>query len=218
MAVDNNFAAVLSKITWDNELNGFLSLIMIGEGILVVLIALLGCIGLLWCNRRLLHIYATVATILMILQLIGFGIAFSYKNRFEIMYDDPLLEIFMNAFVHNNTKAQEAFHKFEDSVNCCGINGKNDYETYGITPPPSCLKITNTKGCVKAINDIFEQSFLIIGSSLGGILVLEVLCFIFTLILAKKLAHAKEKTYSSNPGEVILGLVPSRRANYRNFQ
>ncbi|CAF3947612.1 unnamed protein product [Adineta steineri] len=215
MAVVNNFAAILSKITWGSELNGFLALIMIGEGVIVVLIALL---GLIWCNRRLLYIYATVAIILMILQLIGFGFVFSYKNRLESIYDDTLSEVFMNAFVHNNTIAQEAFHKFEDSIKCCGINGKNDYETHGIMPPPSCCKITNTKGCVKAINDIFEQSLLIIGSSLGGVLVLEVLCLIFTLILAKKLAHAKEKTYSSNPGEVILGLVPSRRANYRNFQ
>ncbi|CAF1385085.1 unnamed protein product [Adineta steineri] len=218
MAVDNNFAAVLSKTTWASGLNGFLALIMIGEGILVVLIALLGCIGLIWCNRRLLYIYATVAIILMILQLIGFGIAFSYKNRFESMYDDPLSKFFMDALASNNTKGLETFHQFEDSVKCCGINGKNDYETHGIKPPPSCFKITNTKGCVKAINDIFEQSLLIIGSSLGGVLVLEVLCLIFTLILAKKLEHAKEKIYSSNPGEIILGLVPSRRANYRNFQ
>ncbi|CAF3678496.1 unnamed protein product [Adineta steineri] len=201
-----------SRGTWHLH-EGYFPFILIGGGVLVVLIALLGCMGSLWCNRCMLYMYATAAIILMILQLIGFGMAVGYKKKLETVYHDGLKKVFTKALAQNETKVLEAFHKLEDTVKCCGVDGVTDYPT-GLTPT-SCWQ--HTDGCATVIIDVLEKNLPIIGGSLGGVLVLELLCLIFTLILAKNLAHAKEETFSSNPGEVIRELVPGRRANYRKF-
>jgi hypothetical protein len=152
----------------------------------------------------------------MLIEFVGLILAFAYKNKLEDVYNTSLTKVFTDALDRNDTKVLEAFHNLENSVKCCGINGIKDYQTHGRDAPTSCYQYP-TKGCSAAIIDLLEKNLPIIGGTLGGVLLLELIGLIFAFVLAGALKHSVDETYSSNPGEVIGGIVPGRRRNYRKF-
>jgi hypothetical protein len=152
----------------------------------------------------------------MLIEFVGFVLALAYKNKLEDVYNTSLAKVFTDALDNNDTKVLAAFHNLEKSVQCCGINGVQDYHTHGREAPDSCYKYP-TKGCSAAIIDLLEKNLPIIGGTLGGVLLLELIGLIFAFVLATALKHSVDETFSSNPGEVIQNIVPGRRRNYRKF-
>ncbi|CAF1290815.1 unnamed protein product [Rotaria sordida] len=214
--IDNKFATVLSKFAevsnFEGQSLGFLAFVLIGGGIFTLVIAVSGCLGSLWHNRCLLYFYAIILGILMTIELVGFILAFAYKGKLEDVYKKSLTTVFTNALVKNDTKVLNAFHDMENSLKCCGANGKKDYTESGRDAPSWCYQYQ--QGCSTIIIDILQKNLPIIGGSLGAVLLLEILGFIAAIVLAVALKHAPDDTYSSSPGEVISYVVPGRRRNY----
>ncbi|CAF2364675.1 unnamed protein product [Rotaria sp. Silwood2] len=214
--VDNKLSAVLSKFTevssFEGQSLGFLAFVLIGGGIFTLIIAVSGYFGSLWHNRCLLYLYATILGILMIIELVGFILAFAYKSKLEDVYSKSLTKVFTNALIVDDTKVLNAFHDMEKSLACCGVNGKTDYDNSGKLAPDSCVKYPT--GCSTIIINTLEKNLPIIGGSLGAVLFLELLGFIGAIALAVALRHASDGTYSSNAREVISYVVPGRRRNY----
>ncbi|UJR25338.1 hypothetical protein I4U23_006688 [Adineta vaga] len=220
LKVDTHFAAILDRLAhvsnFQSQSLGFLAFILIGGGIFTVLISLLGCIGTLRHNRCLLYSYAIIVIVLMILELAGFITAFAYRNKLESVYNDGLTKAFTDALDNNDTIVLNVFHDLEHSLKCCGINGGKDYDTHSSQAGPDCFLYRN-KGCSKAIIDLLEKNLPIIGSSLGVLLLFELVSLIFAFVLAHALKNSDETNFSSSPSEVLSAVVPNRRANYRKF-
>ncbi|CAF0810725.1 unnamed protein product [Rotaria sp. Silwood1] len=214
--VDNKISAVLSKFTevssFSGQSLGFLAFVLIGGGIFTILIAISGCLGSLWRNRCLLYLYAIVLGVLMIIELVGFILAFVYKDKLEDVYRKTLTTVFVNALIANDTKVLDAFHDMEESLQCCGVNGKTDYTEYGKDAPSWCYEYQ--QGCSTIIINTLKKNLPIIGGSLGAVLFLELLSFIGAIVLAVALKHAPDDIDSSSPRDVIAQVIPGRRRNY----
>lgn len=144
--------------------------------------------------------------------------AFAYKSKLEDVYKDSLANVFGKALDKNDTKVLDVFHKLEKSLDCCGINGKDDYTQHHAPVPPDCFKPERNRGCSEAIIDLLDKNLPIVGGVLGVVLAIELAILISTICLRSFIRRQPDETYSSNPGEVIHDLVPGRRRNYRAFK
>ena len=221
LKVDKDLDAILSELastsTFEGQSLGFLAFVMIGGGVFTVLVSLVGCVGALRVNSCLLLTYVVILAILMVIEFVGFIMAFAYKNKLEDVYRDSLTTVFGKALMNNDTRVMKVFHQLEDKLDCCGVNGKDDYSKYHGLAPPSCFQNATSKGCSTAIIDILETNLPIVGGVLGAVLVIELGIFVSAIALRFIAAKQPYEVYSSNPAEVISNLVPGRRRNYRSF-
>ncbi|UJR23570.1 hypothetical protein I4U23_026558 [Adineta vaga] len=195
--VDDNFASVLNKIAdlsdFSGQALGFLAFVMIGGGVFTLLIALFGCMGALWNNRCFLYLYAFILGLLMILELVAFIMAFVYKGKVTDVYKTALSKVFDTALQSNQTDVLHAFQELEKNMKCCGVHNRSDY---GYPPkfPLSnqCLENPSSIGCSDAIINFLNKNLPIIGGSLGGVLLLELLGLIGAIALAVALKHAPD--------------------------
>jgi len=217
--INNNFSSILDQFTdekgFEAQSLGFLAFAMIGGGVFTLLIALFGCMGTLWNKRCLLYMYAVILLILMIIELIGFIMAFAYKGKVTEVYQTALYEVFERGLKDNNPKIVNAFRELEKALKCCGVYNKTDYEPFNVTQfSEGCTKYPDD-GCSKKMIDLLNTNLPIIGYSLLVVFLLELFGLITAIALAVALRHAPDgEEYSSSPGEVIRYVVPNRRRNY----
>lgn len=156
--------------------------------------------------------YAVILIILMIVELAGFIMAFVYKGKLKDVYETTLLKALEDGVKNNKTELLVAFQQLEKSLKCCGVLNITDYgdisqarlsEPCKQNPPPI--------GCAAKIINLLNSNLPIIGGTLGGVLAVELFGLIASIALAVALKHAPDDSYSSNPREVLSGLVPGRR-------
>ncbi|CAF0754672.1 unnamed protein product [Adineta steineri] len=203
--VDDNFASILEELangqkTFEGQSLGFLAFVMIGGGVFTLLIALFGCMGALWNNRCLLYMYALILALLMILELVGFIMAFVNKGNLEKVYKDSLSKALKDAVAKNETGVLTSFHRLEGILECCGAQNISDYGDY----PQSllseqCKKDPTPQGCSDAIIGLLKKYLGIIGGSLGGVLLLELLGLIGAIVLAKALKNKPDNIVVRGP-------------------
>jgi len=159
--------------------------------------------------------YAIILAILMIVELIGFIMAFVYKGKLTDVYQTALYEVFEKGLNMNNTNIITSFQDLEKTMKCCGVYNVSDYAKHNYNKLSEwCTNNPTSPGCSTAIIDLLNKNLPIIGGTLGGLLSLELFCLIGAIALAVALKHAPDQIYSSNPGEVIRNIVPGRRRNY----
>jgi len=151
----------------------------------------------------------------MIVELVGFIMAFVYKGQLTSVYQTALFEVLNKGLKDNNTKIIGAFHDLENAMKCCGAYNISDYGEHNHTYSDWCKSRPDSQGCSQAIIAFLNKNLPIIGGTLGGVLALEFFCLLGAIALAVALKHAPDDNYSSNPGEVIRNVVPGRRYNYR---
>jgi len=219
--VANNFAAIINQFTSADDFSaqslGFLAFVMIGGGVFTLLIALFGCMGTLWNNRCLLYMYAIIVGIVMIIEFVGFILAFVYKAKLTDVYETALSRILLTGLKNNDTRILAIFADLEKQMDCCGANNISDYYQYNVTKfSDECQKHPNAgDGCSAAIVNFLKKNLPVIYWSLGSLLILEVFGLLGAIILAIALKNAPDETYSSRPGEVLGNMVSSRRRTYR---
>jgi len=224
--INNDFSAILDQFTDEKEYEaqslGFLAFAMIGGGVFTLLIALFGCLGTLWNKRCFLYMYAVILGLLMIIELVGFIMAFVYKGQLKDVYETALLQIFDRGLKENNLKIINAFHELEKNLDCCGIHNISDYYPYNNGTESSsegCIKYP-MEGCSAKMIDLLNTSLPIVGYSLLVIFLIEFFGVLAAVVLAVALKHAskpKQTIITSSPGEK-LGYneqrKPEHRANY----
>lgn len=221
MKVSSDFTSILDQFEIDGfngESLSFLAFVLIGGGAFTLLLALFGCAGTLWNNRCLLYFYAFILFILMIIELVGFILAFVYRGRLEDTYKKGLDTVLKKGLINrNDTRIVDIFKTLQTNLKCCGANNASDY----INANRSDLAVwcyenhVASKGCSQEIIDILDGNLPAVGGTLGGVLAVEFFGLLFAIILAVALRHVSKGDYSSNPGEVIRAVVPGRRFNYR---
>ncbi|CAF0748745.1 unnamed protein product [Adineta steineri] len=203
--VDDNFASILEQLangqkTFEGQSLGFLAFVMIGGGVFTLLIALFGCMGALWNNRCLLYMYALILALLMILELVGFIMAFVNKGNLEKDYKQSLSNVLQAALKNNTVSVLTSFHKLEDILKCCGAYNKSDYNNYPEIPlSQRCMDHEDSQGCSDAIIGLLKKYLGIIAGSLGGVLLLELLGLIGAIVLAKALKNKPDNIVVRGP-------------------
>ncbi len=151
----------------------------------------------------------------MLIELVGFIMAFAFKGKLTDTYEKPLLSILEKGLKENNTKILDAFHELENAMKCCGVLNITDYPQNYTDLSPSCKKDPVPQGCAKAIIDFLSNNLPKIGISLGVLLALEIFGLLAAVALSVAVKNAPDENYSSNPGELFKNMAPgSRRRNY----
>jgi hypothetical protein len=134
--------------------------------------------------------------------------ALVYKSKLEQIYNDALFIAFeqglKQAEAQDDDSIIKLFQNLEDTMKCCGIHNKSDYRDHpNIKLSDVCLSNSNVAGCAEKIIGFLKKNLPIIGGTLGGILTLELITLISSIVLAVVLKNAPNRSYSSNPGRVL---------------
>jgi hypothetical protein len=155
--------------------------------------------------------YAVVLALLMLVELVGFIMAFVYKGELQTVYEKPLSDVLHDALKRNDTNIISIFHDLEAAMKCCGVLGVKDYANYSSAETDWCKTNPDSRGCSTAIMDFLNKNLPIIGGTLGGVLLLELFGLIAAIALAVAIRHAPDEDYSSSPGRVLSNIIPRRR-------
>ena len=151
----------------------------------------------------------------MVLVLVGFIVALSYKGKLETVYRDRLLKVLTTALNTSDTRVLDAFVDLEKSLNCCGVNGINDY--HGTDPRnPNCYRYKT--GCSTPIIKMFNDTIPIIGLTLGLVLLFELVCLINAILLAITLKKSSNSSNSSDSKSLLLNTIPHYHRDYYGYQ
>lgn len=162
----------------------------------------------------MLNTYSAVLLILMILELVGFIMVLVYKSRLETVYKNDLYTVFSKALNESNTKVLDAFAELERKLKCCGVNGIDDY--HGREPQnPECYRYR--KGCSDEIIKLFNENFPIIATTLGLVLLFELLCLVNAIALSNRLKNYDGDMYVDGRRDVPINLTPMRHSEYNGF-
>jgi hypothetical protein len=143
--------------------------------------------------------YAIVLAMLMVIELVGFIMAFTYKAQLEQVYKTALFDVLKNGLLSNNTKILEPFRDLEKNMQCCGVHGFSDYiEFNNSTQVSDGCKQHPTVGCAQAIIDFLNANLPKISITLGCVLAIELFGLIAAIILAVALKDATKASKSEN--------------------
>lgn len=162
------------------------TIILIVIGVLVFLIAFLGCCGAVKENHCMLTTYAVILSTLLVVQF-AIGItAFVYRNKIEGSLNSMISQTF------ENDKAEDIVDEIQMDLHCCGLTGPQWWAIINLRP--SCCGRTKDKsctiinaypdGCQDKIIDLIKSSLKLLGAIAIGISVIELICVIFAFCLS----------------------------------
>jgi hypothetical protein len=128
----------------------------------------------------------------MIVELVGFIMAFAYKGQLTSVYKTTLSTVFDKALEKNDTTVLGAFHQLETAMKCCAVHNISDYNNHTSAASDWCQKNPTSPGCSDAIIDFLNKHLPIIGGSLGGVVLLELFGVIGAVLLARAVRRSDD--------------------------
>jgi hypothetical protein len=128
----------------------------------------------------------------MIVELVGFIMAFAYKGQVTEVYKNTLFTVFDKALENNSTDVLDAFRQLETAMKCCGVHNISDYGDRSNASSTWCKDNPASPGCSDAIIDYLNKHLPIIGGSLGGVVLLELFGVIGAIVLVKAIRRSDD--------------------------
>ena len=151
--------------------------VAIAAGVLIIIMAFLGCCGAIMENKYMLLVFFIFLLVIFLMEL-GAGIsAYVWRGEVEEKVKEMLKERIPDRY-EKEEGLQRAIDKVQDTFNCCGVDGINDWNYV----PDSCCKNDqscpkkpsvkgdqtqldnfNKVGCVNEVKDFIKENLLYIG-------------------------------------------------------
>lgn len=173
--------------------------ILIAVGSVIMIMGFLGCCGAVKESRCMLLLFFIGLLLILLLQVAAGVLGATFKSESERVLNETL---------HDNIKLlsgteeearvfQKALAKFQEKFKCCGlVNGAADwgnnfqqnYESCECpSPSDSCVtyegKNVYKQPCISFIKEVVAKHFLIVIGIAFGLLVIEVLGLVFSMVL-----------------------------------
>lgn len=180
-------------------------------GILVFVIAFLGCFGALGESSCMVLVFAVSLSVVLILELAAAVTAYALQNDIK----NVLVENINNT-MHQYTKdkeAKQAIDFLQSKLYCCGYNGYHDWDEIrkneNIDLPRSCSDLgtftynsteydvpdyeygIHSSGCVTNLSILIHRSALYIGTGAVAIALIQFTGIMFACILGKAIRRQK---------------------------
>ncbi|KAI6646721.1 Tetraspanin-6 isoform X1 [Oopsacas minuta] len=163
-----------SELLHDNSKNlaylVFPLVIIITVALLLLLLALFGCISGICQVKFMFGLYAFMLVILLVLQVAGAVLIIVFEAPIENNVSKGMIE---NIHLYNHTKSfREAYDSIQRDLDCCGVKNFTDWGNNHLHIPQSCCKKAqtcdtcdideiNTQGCLlKLLQDVHENSVI----------------------------------------------------------
>lgn len=158
---------VTTKAGWNEKYFAFVKTsdfstppnILIGVGVLIFIIAFLGCCGAIKENHCMIMTYSVLVGLILVLQIGAAVAAFALKDDAANLITEGLEKTQQQYGINNETgiEATNAWDVLQSTLHCCGTKNFNDWNLIiprnsGSLPliPESCCKEDHT-GCSKGI-------------------------------------------------------------------
>ncbi|XP_057669225.1 tetraspanin-9-like [Diorhabda carinulata] len=205
-AIYNDFDAFLSSHNYKA------SDLTVAVGIIILIVALFGCIGALKGSVCLVNLYALLLLVIVILEVAITITAYRSRSNLQKTVKEDML-ISMDYYP---TETNYIWRATQYNLHCCGVNGPSDWNQYGDQDgynfstinstdsdpyyvPASCcvyehcnnLNSLYFKGCLPKIIFIISQSALLLGVGAMCITFIQILGAIFAHLLARSIRKLK---------------------------
>lgn len=191
-------------------------------GVIIVLVAFLGCCGAINEVAPMLLAFFVLMLIIFILEVTAGALA--YTKRSEIT--DELSTEFRAAIKEKygtvdkkHEGLSKAIDKFQNHFECCGYNGHVDWKGSNYTkrtgsiphsccmkdkkkdklcgqPDPASMAIYNKKGCFTEVMTFLKQHLLYVGGLGVALALIQILGLIFSMTLYCSIRNEGKGTYA----------------------
>ncbi|KAM8711873.1 hypothetical protein ACLKA7_012388 [Drosophila subpalustris] len=165
------------------------AIIILVLGCLIFLVSFIGCCGAIRENSCGLTTYSVVMLGLFLCQIAL--IIYVWVNHVQIR--QSLDTVVKKIWDQRNSSDKILMDTLQRSLKCCGLHGFADY---GITYPASCcdsptngycsMTVIFKSGCKSAVDSLWDTNVNIIKYAGLGVLVVELVAFIFACCLANQ--------------------------------
>ncbi|XP_044754487.1 CD63 antigen-like [Coccinella septempunctata] len=188
---------------------GVAPVLTIVVGAIVFITAFFGCCGAIRESTCMLTTYAVILLSIFIIQ-VAIGVFAFLQVKDTADYKQNLEKGFRKAVDHygTNKEASEAVDAAQVFLECCGVNGPQDYHFSNGSVPLSCCSAkvescsstsstVHSDGCVDKLYNFLEKTANILGYVVIGIAATELLGAIFGLCLASSIRnHYRRNIYA----------------------
>jgi CD63 antigen len=112
------------------------SIPIIGGGVIIILLNIFGCIGSISESKRLLIAYMIAVVLVTLVQISGLTLSILYKDKLKDSIKD-VLELRLRYYKQHHSVAN-SWDFAMSNLNCCGVNGWNDFESLNKLPKYCC--------------------------------------------------------------------------------
>lgn len=101
--------------------------VLLAGGLVIMLVAFLGCCGALMENRVLLYAFMGTQALGFVLGLAGSAVLLDFStinSRIEPLIRQAMRNLIASS---NNPRAASTLHMIQENVGCCGADGPSDY-------------------------------------------------------------------------------------------
>uniref|UniRef100_G3MRU8 Tetraspanin n=2 Tax=Amblyomma TaxID=6942 RepID=G3MRU8_AMBMU len=174
--------------------------ILIVVGSIVFLVAFLGCCGAMQESYCMLMLFSVFLFLILVAEIAAGALGFVYKGKVDNIATDRFLKTLKDYEREGEGKVkpvQEAWDFIQHQLQCCGVNGKGDWQTEAGIPPPNsccadgenCAKRPGTyfeRGCYNKLKEDIAQYAVYVGIAGIGIGLIEIIGIIFSCCLANQ--------------------------------
>lgn len=145
----------------------------------------------------MLMLFSVFLFLILVAEIAAGALGFVYKGKVDNIATDRFIQTLKDYKREGEGKVkpvQEAWDFIQHQLQCCGVNGPNDWQTYaGIPPPSSCCSSgsgatcsTFSKGCYDKVKEDISQYAVYVGIAGIGIGLIEIIGIIFSCCLANQ--------------------------------
>jgi CD63 antigen len=188
-------------------------IIFIILGVVIFIVAFLGCCGACTKNKCMMYTYASLLLLILIVE-IGAGIAaYILQGQLEEVVQTNMMEGMMNYDQPKHDGVTQSWNSMQRNLQCCGVTNMDDWKNSTLTPfgkiPHSCCKVDEegavkedcaenpanvfTKGCYPTMKEQFTSNIDKIGGAALGIAALQFIGVIFACCVSKRIYDSGER-------------------------
>jgi len=187
-------------------------IIFIIVGVVIFIVAFLGCCGACTKNKCMMYTYASLLLLILIVE-IGAGIAaYVMQGQLETVVKDNMKDGMMNYNKTNYEGVTQSWNSMQRNLKCCGVTSKDDWKDATLTSygkiPHSCCKVDDdgavtencaedpnnvfAKGCYPKMKEQFTANIDKVGGAALGIAAFQLMGVIFACCLSKRIYDSGE--------------------------
>ena len=159
------------------------ALFLISVGVIVFVIAFLGCCGAIRDSEmsyKMVTTFAVLLVIIFVLEIAAAVLGFEYQTKVEGIVEEALNRGIKN--YHKEKGAKEFYDWLQTELRCCGNHGQSDW---GVFPPHSCK--TYAVGCKEKFENFVQKNFILIGGVGLAFALLQIFGIIFACCLMREI-------------------------------